>query len=77
MAIRQLTVEGRTYYFYNDLINKKVILNRAKDYHENNNELLRERAKNKYKKLSEEEKNIKREYGKKDIIACRKKIKED
>ena len=54
-----------------------MILNRAKDYHENNNELLRERAKNKYKKLSEEEKNIKREYGKKDIIACLKKIKED
>ena len=26
-------------------------------------ELLRERAKNKYRKLSEEEKNIKRKYG--------------
>ena len=59
--------------------NREVILNRAKDYYENNKELLRERererAKNKYGELSEEEKDIKREYGKKkDIIACLKKI---
>ena len=49
--------------------NREVILNRAKDYYENNKELLRERerAKNKYRELSEEEKNIKREYGKKQI----------
>ena len=33
--------------------NREVILNRAKDYYENN------------KELSEEEKNIKREYGRK------------
>ena len=33
--------------------NREVVLNRAKDYYENN------------KELSEEEKNIKREYGKK------------
>ena len=39
-----------------------MILNRAKDYYENNKELLRERAKNKYRELSEE-KNTKREYG--------------
>ena len=47
--------------------NKEAILNRAKDYYENNKELLRERerAKNKYRELSQEEKNIKREYGKK------------
>ena len=57
--------------------NREVILNRAKDYYENNKELLRERAKTKYKKLSEEEKDIKREYGKKDIITCLKKIKKD
>ena len=37
---------------------RDVILNRAKDYYENNKELLRERAKNKYRELSEEEKNI-------------------
>ena len=57
--------------------NREVILNRAKDYYENNKELLREKAKTKYKKLSEEEKDIKREYGKKDIITCLKKIKKD
>ena len=47
--------------------NREVILNRANDYYENNKELLRERerARNKYRELSEEEKNIKREYGKK------------
>ena len=43
--------------------NREVILNRAKDYYENNNKLLRERAKNKDRELSGE-KNIKREYGK-------------
>ena len=39
---------------------REVILNRAKDYYENNKELLRERerAKNKYRELSEEEKNM-------------------
>ena len=42
---------------------RDVILNRAKYYYENNKELLRARAKNEYRKLSEEEKNIKREYG--------------
>ena len=56
---------------------REVILNRAKDYYENNKELLKERGKNKYRELSEEEKNIKREYGKKDIITCLKKIKKD
>ena len=45
--------------------NRKVILKREKDYYENNKELLRERAKIKYRELSEEEKNIKRKYGKK------------
>ena len=40
--------------------NKEVILNRTKDYYENNKKLLRERAKNKYRELSEEEKNIKK-----------------
>ena len=54
-----------TYY----QINREVILNRAKEYYENKKELLRERerAKNKYRELSEEEKNINREYGKKKI----------
>ena len=57
--------------------NKEVILNRAKDYHENNKELLRERGKNKYRELSEEEKNIKRQYGKKDSITWLKKIRKN
>ena len=36
------------------------MLNRAKDYYEKNKEKLRERAKDKYQELSEEEKDIKR-----------------
>ena len=35
---------------------------RAKDYYKNNKELLRERAKNKYRSLSEDEKDIKKQY---------------
>ena len=57
--------------------NREVVLNKAKGYYENNKELLSERAKNKYRELSEEEKNIKREYGKKDIITCLKKIRKN
>ena len=47
--------------------NRELVLNRAKDYYENKKELLRERerAKNKCRELSEEEKKLKREYGKK------------
>ena len=41
--------------------NRDVILNRAKGYCENK-ELLRERAKNKYRKLPENEKDVKRQY---------------
>ena len=46
--------------------NRDMILNRAKDYYENNKELLRERerANNKYRELSEEEKDIKGKYSK-------------
>ena len=40
-----------------------MILNRAKKYYHNNIEELRVRTKNKYRELSEEEKDIKREYG--------------
>ena len=43
--------------------NRDVILNQAKDYYKNSKELLRERAKDKYRELSEDEKNIKRECG--------------
>ena len=40
--------------------NRDVILNRAKDYYENDKERLREQARDKYRKLSEEEKNLKK-----------------
>ena len=41
-----------------------MILNRAKDYYENDKERLRLQAREKYRNLYEEEKNKKREYGK-------------
>ena len=36
--------------------NKDVLLNRSKEYYINNRELIRERARNKYKSLTEDEK---------------------
>ena len=42
--------------------NQDVILNRAKDYYENDKERLRMQARNKYRNLSEKYKNKKREY---------------
>ena len=41
-----------------------VVLNRAKDYYENDKGRLREQARDKCRSLSEEEKNKTREYGK-------------
>ena len=43
--------------------NRETILNRAKEYYENNKERLREKAWNNYRELSEEEEHIKGEYG--------------
>ena len=43
---------------------RDIILNRAKDYYENDKERLRRQARDKYRNLYEEEKNKKREYGK-------------
>ena len=43
--------------------NRGVILNRARDYYGNDKKRLKEQAKDKYRKLSEEDKNKKREYG--------------
>ena len=57
--------------------NRDLILNRAKDYHENDKERLREQARDKYKNLSEAEKNKKREYEKIDTAICLKKKVED
>ena len=52
-----------------------MILNRAKDYYENDNERLRRQTKDKYRNLSEEEK--KREnIGRIDIAICLKKKKQ-
>ena len=44
--------------------NKNVILNRAKNYYENDKARLREQARDKYRNLSGEGKNKNREYGK-------------
>ena len=52
--------------------NRKIMLNRAKNYYENGKERLREQARNKYRNLSEDKmKKIK--YGKIDIICLKKK----
>ena len=51
--------EETTYYQRN----RKTKLNRAKNYYNDNNEVLKEKARNKCRELSEEEKNIKRKYG--------------
>ena len=44
--------------------NREIILNRAKDYYENDKQRLRELARDKYRNLSEEDKKKKREYRK-------------
>ena len=44
--------------------NKDLILNKGKYFYKNNKERLRERARDKYRSLCEEEKNRKREYRK-------------
>ena len=44
--------------------NREIILNRAKKYYKDNKEVLKEKARNKCRELPEEEKIIKREYGK-------------
>ena len=47
--------------------NKSVILNRTKDYYENDKERLREQARDKYRNLSEEEKIKRQNMEKTDI----------
>ena len=44
--------------------NRDVILNRGKNYYENDKERLSEQARDKYRNLSKEEKNKNREYEK-------------
>ena len=50
----------KTYYQRNP----DMMLNRVKDYYENDKERLKKHARNKYRNLSEEETNKKTEYGK-------------
>ena len=54
-----------------------MILNRAKNYYENDNERLREQGIDKYRDLYDEEKKIKKENMEKEIpqYVCRKKTK--
>ena len=47
--------------------NRDVILNRERDYYENDKERLREQARDKYRSLSEEEKIKKKRIWKKQI----------
>ena len=56
---------------------KDVVLNKAKDYYKNNKVILRGQARDKYRNLSEEEKNLKREYRKNRDIICLKKRNKD
>ena len=55
--------------------NRDVILNRAKDYCENDKERLKKHARDKYRNLSEEEKTKTREYRKNSTILCLNKKK--
>ena len=54
-----------------------MILNRAKDYYENDKERLRGQARNKYRNLSKEEEEKKKNMGKIDIAICLKKRNKD
>ena len=54
-------MNNKTYYQRN----KEKILNRAKDYYKNDKKRLREQATDKYGNLPEEQKNKKREFGRK------------
>ena len=55
---------------------RDVILNRPRDYYENDKERLREQATNKYRNLSEEKKIKKENIVKIDITICLKKKKD-
>ena len=54
---------------------RKVILNRAKDYYENDKKRLREQARDKYTNLSEEKKIKRKNMGRIDTTICLKKKK--
>ena len=54
-----------------------MVLSKAKDYYKNNKERLRKQAIDKYRNLSEEEKNRKENMGKRDTTICLKKRKKN
>ena len=56
-------MENTTYY----QTDRDMALNKAKEYYKNNSERLKRQARDKYRKLSEEDRNKKREYGKIEI----------
>ena len=53
-------MKNATYYQRN----KEIMLNRRKDYYENDKGRLKKQARDQYKSLSEEDENKKRAYGK-------------
>ena len=57
--------------------NKDVILNKAKDFYKNDKKRLREHVRDKYRSLSEEEKNKKENMERMGIIICLKKRNKD
>ena len=67
--------EGANLTYYQR--NRDTILNRPNVYYKNDKERLREHARDKYRNLSEEEKNKRREYGRIDIAICLKKRNKD
>ena len=54
-----------------------MILNTAKDYYENYNRRLKRKERDKYRNLSEEEKNKRENMGRTDITICLQKRKKD
>ena len=54
-----------------------MILNRAKDYYENDKERLRDQARDKYRNLSEQKKIKKENMEKTDTAICLKKRSKD
>ena len=57
--------------------NKELMLNRAKKWYQNNKEVLREKERNKYRKLSNEQKNVTTNMEEIDRKICLKKINKD
>ena len=57
--------------------NRSAILNRLKDYYGNDKKRLREKARDQYRNLSEEDKNKRENVEKTDTIICLKKRNKD